>query len=122
MTAERPAEVRGTHDPDAVRIIRRSYWERWVGGTVASIFGAWIVYQILTNPGFQWGVVGKYMLHPAVLDGVWMTCELTVLVMVLGAILGVVIALMRLSNNPVVVLLANAYLWFFRGTPVLVQL
>ena len=122
MTTEQPAEVRGAHDPGAVRIIPRTYWERWIGGAVASIFGAWIIYQILTNPGFQWGVVGKYMLHPAVLGGVWMTCELTVLVMVLGAVLGVVIALMRLSDNPVVVLCANAYLWFFRGTPVLVQL
>jgi polar amino acid transport system permease protein len=122
MTVERPAEARGAQDPGAVRIIHRSYWERWVGGAVVSIFAAWIVYQILTNPGFQWGVVGKYMLHPAVLSGVWMTCELTVLVMVLGVIIGVVIALMRLSNNPIVVLCANAYLWFFRGTPVLVQL
>ena len=51
-----------------------------------------------------------------------MTCELTVLVMVLGAIIGVIIALMRLSKNPILVLCANAYLWFFRGTPVLVQL
>src|SRR5271166_2978649 len=112
MTVEPFAEARDAHDPDVVRIIPRSHWGRWIGGAVVSIFGAWIVYQILTNPGFQWGVVGKYMLHPAVLRGVWMTCELTVLVMLLGAVFGVVIALMRLSQNPILVLCANAYLWF----------
>jgi len=122
MTVERLAETRGAHDPGAVQVIHRSYWDRWIGGAVASIFGAWIAYQILTNPGFQWGVVGKYMLNPSVLSGVQMTCELTVLVMVLGSSIGVVIALMRLSRNPIPVLCANAYLWFFRGTPVLVQL
>ena len=126
MTLERLAETRAengpTHDPGAVRVIHRSHSGRWIGGAAASIFGAWIVYQILTNPGFRWGVVGKYMLNPSVLGGVQMTCELTVLVMVLGAIIGVIIALMRLSKNPILVLCANAYLWFFRGTPVLVQL
>jgi polar amino acid transport system permease protein len=81
-----------------------------------------VLYQILTNSGFQWEIVGKYMLDPAVLSGVRMTCELTALVMLVGAIIGVVLALMRLSANPVPLLCANAYLWFFRGTPVLVQL
>jgi len=122
MTVERLAETRAAHDRGAAQVIRGTDWSRWIGGAVAAAFGAWIVYQILTNRGFQWGVVGKYMLNPAVLSGVQMTCELTVLVMVLGAIMGIVIALMRLSNNPILVLCANAYLWFFRGTPVLVQL
>jgi polar amino acid transport system permease protein len=109
-------------DLPAVQVIPRTHWGRWIGGAAAAIFVAWIAYQILTNKGFQWDVVGKYMLDPSVLRGVGMTCELTVLVMVLGVIIGVIIALMRLSSNPVLVLCANAYLWFFRGTPVLVQL
>ncbi|HTZ37303.1 MAG TPA: ABC transporter permease subunit [Stellaceae bacterium] len=108
--------------PGPLTIVRRSHWGRWIGGAVGAVFVAWIIYQILTNPGFQWRVVGRYMLHPAVLQGVQMTCELTVLVMLLGTVIGIVLALMRLSTNPVLVLCANAYLWFFRGTPVLVQL
>src|SRR6516164_7427809 len=115
-------EIRAARDPRAVQVIHRSHWGRRVGGAVASIFATWIAYQILTNQGFQWAIVGKYMLYPSVLSGVRMTCELTVLVMVFGAIVGVAIALMRLSKNPILVLGANAYLWFFRGTPVLVQL
>jgi polar amino acid transport system permease protein len=122
MTVEIPAEPRAARDPRSVQVIHRSHWGRRIGGAVASIFATWIVYQILTNQGFQWAIVGKYMLNPSVLSGVRMTCELTVLVMVFGAIVGVAIALMRLSKNPILVLGANAYLWFFRGTPVLVQL
>ena len=116
------AEPRGARGLHAVQVVHRTQWGRWIGGAAAAIFVAWIVYQILTNKGFQWDVVGKYMLDPSVLRGVGMTCELTVLVMLLGAIIGIIIALMRLSKNPILLLCANAYLWFFRGTPVLVQL
>jgi polar amino acid transport system permease protein len=122
MIGESVAEPRGAHRPETVQVVRRSHWERWIGAAAALIFAAWIVYQVFTNPGFHWNVVGKYILDPSVLRGVLMTCELTVLVMALGAIIGVVLALMRLANNPVLALWANAYLWFFRATPVLVQL
>jgi polar amino acid transport system permease protein len=122
MSAVTDAKTRDTRPPGVVPIIRRPHWGRSIGGAAGAVFATWVLYQIFTNPGFQWDVVGNYMLNPAVLDGVQMTCELTVLVMVFGTIIGVVLALMRLSTNPVPVLWANAYLWFFRGTPVLVQL
>jgi len=120
--AEGVAESGAHRHPGTVQVVRRSHWGRWIGAAAASIFAAWVLYQILTNPGFQWEIVGKYMLDRAVLNGVRITCELTVLVMLVGAIIGVVLALLRLSANPVLVVCANAYLWFFRGTPVLVQL
>ncbi len=107
---------------EPIRIIPGTPWGRWVGAAVVAVFVAWVIYQILTNPGFQWRIVGKYMLHPGVLQGVAMTIELTALVMVAGTIIGIVIALMRLSDNPVLLMCAHAYLYFFRGTPVLVQL
>ena len=107
---------------DALRVIPRSHWGRWVGVVAVSIFMAWIAYQVFTNPGFQWSIVGQYMLHPRVLRGVAMTCELTALVMIAGTIIGIIVALMRLSQNPILNYCAHAFLWFFRGTPVLVQL
>lgn len=107
---------------EPIKVIPRSHYARWVGVAAVVLFAVWIVYQILTNPGFQWHVVGKYMFHPRVLRGVMMTIELTVLVMVVGTIIGIIVALMRLSKSPILVFCANAYLWFFRGTPVLVQL
>jgi polar amino acid transport system permease protein len=122
MTGEKTPAALKPRGPDALQIIPRLRWGRWVGAAAVVIFAIWIVYQIFTNPGFQWDVVGNYILHPSVLRGVMMTLQLTFLVMVVGSIIGVIVALMRLSNNPVLVLWANAYLWFFRGTPVLVQL
>jgi len=95
---------------------------RWVGIPLIGIFAAWIAYQVLVNPGFQWAVVGHYMLDRDVLSGIAMTLELTVLVMAVGAILGIMIALMRLSGDPILSFCAQAFVWFFRGTPVLVQL
>ena len=50
------------------------------------------------------------------------TIELTIIAMVMGALLGVVLAVMRLSKNPIVSGVSWVYIWFFRGTPVLVQL
>jgi polar amino acid transport system permease protein len=50
------------------------------------------------------------------------TIELTVIAMVIGILLGVVLAVMRLSPNHIVSGASWLYIWFFRGTPVLVQL
>ena len=50
------------------------------------------------------------------------TIELTVIAMAIGIALGVLLAVMRLSPNPLVSGASWLYIWFFRGTPVLVQL
>lgn len=105
-----------------VRIVRRTHWQRWLGAVIVAVFLAWIVFQILTNPGFQWSIVGRYFFDPEILAGVRMTCELTVLVMAIGIVIGLMLTIIRLSGNPVMSLAASGYIWFFRGTPVLVQL
>lgn len=120
MATQTLRQVSGTSG--SIKIIPRSHYARWVAVAAVALFAIWVVYQILTNPGFQWDVVGKYMLHPRVLRGVMMTIELTFLVMLVGTVIGIVVALMRLSKSPILVFCANVYLWFFRGTPVLVQL
>ncbi|MBO1073338.1 amino acid ABC transporter permease [Roseomonas marmotae] len=95
---------------------------RWFGVALILLVATWIAYQVMVNPGFQWQIVGRYMLHADVLAGVAMTLQLTALVMVMGTIIGIAIALMRLSGDPVLGFCAHAFVWFFRGTPVLVQL
>ncbi|MDX7997606.1 hypothetical protein R3M60_20615, partial [Bacillus subtilis] len=47
---------------------------------------------------------------------------LTILAMLLGVILGAIVAVLRMSPNPVLQGVAWLYLWIFRGTPVYVQL
>ncbi len=81
-----------------------------------------MVNTVVTNPNFQWGVVRQYFTSETIISGLWMTLLLTVLVMVGGIVLGIVLAVMRLSPNPVLTGASGLYIWFFRGTPVLVQL
>jgi polar amino acid transport system permease protein len=57
-----------------------------------------------------------------IIQGVALTLELTVASMVIGIALGIVLAVMRLSPNPVMSVVSWFYIWFFRGTPVLVQI
>jgi polar amino acid transport system permease protein len=109
-------------DKQARRIVPRRRPGHWIAAVAVAVFICWVIYQILTNPGFQWRVVGAYLFHREILAGLLMTCELTVLVMLIGIAIGLLLAVMKLSHTPIVSAAAGAYIWFFRGTPVLVQL
>lgn len=67
-------------------------------------------------------MVWQYLFSPLLIDGAGVTLELAVLAQVTGVILGVVAALARQSPLPWVRWPASFYVWFFRGTPVLVQM
>jgi len=81
-----------------------------------------LAHSVATNPRFGWGIVGHYFFSSRVLTGLRITLELTVIAMAIGIALGVLLAVMRLSPNPLVSMASWLYIWFFRGTPVLVQL
>jgi polar amino acid transport system permease protein len=81
-----------------------------------------LVRSVIDNPNFQWGVVGDYLFDGRILHGLRVTIELTVIAMAIGILLGVLLAVMRLSPNWMVSGASSFYIWFFRGTPVLVQL
>lgn len=93
-----------------------------IGAFLVVVAGLWLVFQLVTNPGFEWDVVGQYIFDPAILYGAWITILLTALTMVFGTILGIILAVMRLSKNAVLVVTSSAFIWFFRSTPALVQL
>jgi polar amino acid transport system permease protein len=63
-----------------------------------------------------------FLFNQLVIDGVRLTLILTVAAMAIGIVLGIILAVMRLSPNPVMSTLSWLYIWFFRGTPVLVQI
>jgi len=85
---------------------------------LAVAFAVWLI----TTPRFEWDVVAQYMFAPAILKGIGMTLLLTAICMVLGCILGVVLAVMKMSDVAVFKLLASSFVWFFRAVPMLVQL
>src|SRR5689334_1511449 len=72
---------------------------RWVTGGLIALSLALFAYSVTTNPGFQWGIVGKYLFSAPILRGLSLTLGLTVVAMTLGILLGIVLAVMRLSEN-----------------------
>ena len=81
-----------------------------------------VLRSLFTNPNVGWEIVREYVFASVTIHGVGVTLALTGASMLIGVIGGVVVAVMRLSENPVMSGVARAFIWFFRGTPVLVQI
>jgi polar amino acid transport system permease protein len=103
------------------RLHRRGLFE-YAAWVVCALVAIGVAYTLTTNENYQWDVVRQYFTAPTVLQGLRLTIVLTILAMFFGAVLGMVLAVMRASTVRPVMLLASAYITFFRGTPVLVQL
>lgn len=104
---------------------------RWVASVVVAVLAAMLIHALVfsyTSRGgvheqrFRWSIIGHYFGSNQILQGLVVTLELTALAMAIGIALGIVGATMRLSPNPIVSGSSWIYVWFFRGTPVLVQL
>jgi polar amino acid transport system permease protein len=108
--------------PGDIKAVPVRHPGRWLAGAVVLVFVAMLVHALVTNPRFGWGIIGDYFLSRRVLEGLAITVFLTVVAMAIGIVLGVLLAVMRLSANPLLSGASWVYIWFFRGTPVLVQL
>ncbi len=95
---------------------------RWIAAAIVLLIAASLVRSVITNSNFQWHVVWQYLFDSRILSGVVKTLELTVLSMVIGILIGILMAVMRQSPNPIVSGASWLYIWFFRGTPLYVQL
>lgn len=94
----------------------------WVLRIVVVLFVLEIISKFLTADAMRWDVVGEYLFNPKVLDGVVLTLVLTAVAMILGCLIGLILALMKISNSLLLNVAADGYIWLFRGTPLLVQL
>jgi len=119
-TSERSQERTGR--PEDIRAVPIRRPGRWIASAIVLVAAASIVRSIVTDERFEWSVVGRFLFDPRILHGVTITLELTVLSMAIGIVLGIVFAVMRLSPNPLVAGASWLYIYFFRGTPLLVQL
>jgi polar amino acid transport system permease protein len=115
--------------PDAIKAVPVRHPGRWVAAIVVGAIAAYIFYTVVTAiqndhtaQGSGWAAVGHYLFNTLIFKGILVTLELTVLAMAVGIVLGVILAVMRLSPNPVMSWVSWLYIWFFRGTPVLVQI
>jgi polar amino acid transport system permease protein len=115
-------EVPPAARPADIKAVPVRHPGRWVASVVVAVLVAMFVHGLVTEHGYGWAVVGQYFFSQRVLDGLGLTIELTVIAMAIGIALGIVLAVMRLSPNPLVSGASWVYIWFFRGTPLLVQL
>lgn len=105
-----------------LQVHRRRPWGRITGAVLVVLIAVIFLADVATNERFGWPVVTQYLFNVQILSGVGLTLMLTVISMAVGIALGAVLAIMLLSKNPVISLVSRFYIWFFRGTPLLVQL
>ena len=131
LRTEDAPQVGASSRPAPIKAIPVRHPWRWVAGIVLIIFGAMLIHTLVFSTSqqpnqsgsrFQWNIVGSYIFSPLIMQGVVLTIELTIVSMIVGVSLGVLIAVMRLSKSRLISGSAWAYVWFFRGTPVLVQI
>jgi len=106
---------------EAIRAIPVRHYGRWISAVVVVALLVWLGYAF-SQGNILWGTVGDKLFDQTVIQGVWHTILISVCAMAMGLVLGVLFAVMRLSKNPVTGAVAWLYIWFFRGTPVYVQL
>ena len=109
-------------DPEAIRAVPVRHPGRWIASAVIVVLATSLIESAVRNERFQWDVVRKYLFDERVLAGVGMALQLTLICMSLGAALGVVLAVMRMSPNRLLSGASWVYIWVVRSTPPLVQL
>src|ERR671935_1828713 len=108
--------------PDEIKAIPVRHPGRWVAAAIVVLLAVAIGNSMASNSRFQWGIVGHFFISHQILVAIPVTLELTATAMAIGIVLGTLLAVMRLSPNPLVSGASWLYIWLFRGTPVLVQI
>jgi polar amino acid transport system permease protein len=111
----------GFPDISRMPVARELHWRRWLAAAAILVVLAAIA-RAFAGGQIEWSYVGRFLAAKVILDGILNTMVMAVLAMALGIVLGVVVAIMRLSPNPVLQSVAAGYTWLFRGTPLILQL
>ncbi|MEZ2131430.1 MULTISPECIES: amino acid ABC transporter permease [unclassified Sinorhizobium] len=109
-----PRDVVNAHKPFPAG--RLSAW------TITLLIAAWFAWIVAHNENFGWPVVAQYFFDPTVISGLYVSLGLTVIAMIIGIALGLLLAIARMSKDGLARSLSGLFIWFFRGTPLLVQL
>jgi len=107
---------------DVVNAHRPIEWGRWLLWAFVLIVAANFAWIVARNPNFGWPIVAEWFTADSILKGLSVTLGLTVVAMIIGTAIGLVLAIARMSNDTLFSSLAGLFIWFFRGTPLLVQL
>ena len=110
------------HDPSAPEVVPLRHPGQWVVAALAVLMTAVAVNAFAGSENIDWGIVRNFLFSETILIGVGVTVGLTILSMLIASLIGLAIAVMRLSDNRVLRTLSTLYLGFFRGVPLLVLL
>ncbi|MBO9196861.1 amino acid ABC transporter permease [Rhizobium sp. 16-449-1b] len=107
---------------NAKKIVPAKNWGQRAIAVVLIAVVALLIYMVATSRHISWSTIPQYIFDETILDGIRLTILFTVLSMVISIVAGAILATMRLSSNPVLSGFSSLYIWFFRGTPLLVQI
>jgi polar amino acid transport system permease protein len=123
LALNHPHEPRsGGDDHDLIKAVKLRHPWRNVVAVVLILLVALFVIDASQRKAYDWSAFGKYIFDERISQAALVTLELTVLSMIGAIVLGLILAIMRLSPNPVLKAVSWTYVWIFRGTPVYVQL
>ncbi|MET3952464.1 amino acid ABC transporter permease [Arthrobacter sp. UYEF36] len=105
-----------------VQVVPPKHVGRWFTGLVTAALMALLIWGVATAPNIAWDVVGEYFFNGTLMEGMRLTIVLALVALVVGVVLGTIVATMRLSSNPVLQAIASGYIAVFRGTPLLIQI
>lgn len=119
--ADEPAPAKTATAPEAIKAIPVRHYGRWISAVlVVALLG--LLVNAFATANVHYSTIPDYLFDSTVISGLGKTVLISVLAMLLGLVLGILLAVMRLSKNPVTSSVSWLYIWFFRGTPVYVQL
>ncbi|ERS55973.1 amino acid ABC transporter permease [Corynebacterium sp. KPL2830] len=95
---------------------------RWLCAAVLLILGLWFVIASARNEAFGWDTYFQYLFDQRIAIASLHTIAITILSMIIGVVGGAILAVMRMSPNPILRAISWIFLWIFRGTPIYVQL
>lgn len=95
---------------------------RWVLATILLLLVVWFVIGAARNEAYGWDTYFQYLFDTRIAVAGLHTLAITLLGMLIGVVGGVLLAVMRMSPNPVFNAVSWVFLWIFRGTPIYVQL
>lgn len=108
--------------PEQLTIVPLRHYGRWIAALAAVAALVGVAGSLAQNDNLHWEIIGRFLFADLVFSGLVTTLWLTAASMALGLVLGTLIAVMRLSTNPVLYGMSSLFVWFFRGTPLLVQI
>lgn len=108
--------------PRPIKAVPVRHWGRWLGAAILIYLGIALAWSLIHNENVGWPIIRRYLFDELILRGILVTLELTVIAMVMGIVGGTILAVMRLSENPILQAISWLFIWLFRGVPLLVQI